>query len=65
MQGYQGYTLRKLRIWSHLLKKSLIENFIFLCGDKNITVTFKCVCECIEKPVKLDGIVFAKILDSL
>ena len=23
---------RKLRIWSHLLKKSLMENFIFLCG---------------------------------
>ena len=23
---------RKLRIWSHLLKKSLTENFIFLCS---------------------------------
>ena len=23
---------RKLRIWSHLLKKSLMENFIFVCG---------------------------------
>ena len=23
---------RKLRIWSHLLKKSLMENFIFLCS---------------------------------
>ena len=23
---------RKLRIWSHLLTKSLIENFIFLCS---------------------------------
>ena len=23
---------RKLRIWSHLLKKSLLENFIFLCS---------------------------------
>ena len=23
---------RKLRIWSHLLKKSVMENFIFLCG---------------------------------
>ena len=22
-----------LRIWSHLLKKSLMENFIFLCSD--------------------------------
>ena len=25
---------RSLRIWSHLLKKSLIENFIFLCSAK-------------------------------
>ena len=24
---------RKLRICSHLLKKSLVENFIFLCND--------------------------------
>ena len=24
---------RKLRIWSHLLKKSLMENFFFLCSD--------------------------------
>ena len=24
---------RKLRIWSHLLKKFLMENFIFLCSD--------------------------------
>ena len=24
---------RKLRIWSHLLKKSLMENFIFLCRE--------------------------------
>ena len=23
---------RKLRIWSHLLKKSLLENFIFFCA---------------------------------
>ena len=23
---------RKLRIWSHLLKKYLMENFIFLCS---------------------------------
>ena len=23
---------RKLRIWSHLLRKSLMENFIFLCS---------------------------------
>ena len=23
----------KLRIWSHLLKKPLVENFIFLCRD--------------------------------
>ena len=25
-----------LRIWSHLLKKSLMENFIFLCSDKKL-----------------------------
>ena len=24
---------RKLRIWSHLLKKSLMENLVFLCSD--------------------------------
>ena len=27
---------RKLRIWSHLLKKSLMENFIF-CAVKKVT----------------------------
>ena len=26
---------RKLRIWSHLLKKSLMENFIILCSVLN------------------------------
>ena len=26
-------TERKLRIWSHLLKKSLMENFHLLCSD--------------------------------
>ena len=46
---------RKLRIWSHLLKKSLMENFIFcavydLCGNVllisyiNITKSFKIWC---------------------
>ena len=46
---------RKLRIWSHLLKKSLMENFIFcavydLCGNVllisyiNITKCFKIWC---------------------
>ena len=24
---------RKLRIWSHLRKKSLMENFIFMCSE--------------------------------
>ena len=28
--------LRKLWIWSHLLKKSLMENFIFLCSVLSI-----------------------------
>ena len=27
-----------LRIWSHLLKKSLMENFIFLCSEGNENV---------------------------
>ena len=27
---------RKLRIWSHLLKKSLIENFIFCAEDSGV-----------------------------
>ena len=31
-------TRRKLWIWSHLLQKSLIENFIF-CGAKNEIIT--------------------------
>ena len=35
---------RKLRIWSHLMKNSLIENFIFLCSDSldfiNILIIF-------------------------
>ena len=34
---------RKLRIWSHLLKKSLMENFIFLCSDRcTATLTKRC-----------------------
>ena len=28
-----GQIHRKLRIWSHLLKKSLMENLVFLCSD--------------------------------
>ena len=28
---------RKLRIWSHLLKKSLTENFIFWAANEDIT----------------------------
>ena len=35
---------RKLRIWSHLLKKLLIENFIF-CAVQN-TASFKGWLEC-------------------
>ena len=27
---------RKLRIWSHLMKKFLIKNFIFLCSDPQV-----------------------------
>ena len=33
-QKYEHYT-RKLRIWSHLLNKSLMENFIFLCSGRH------------------------------
>ena len=29
--------LRKLRIWSYLLKKSFMENFVFLCSVNDIT----------------------------
>ena len=32
--------LRKLRIWSHLLKKSLIENFIF-CAVPNAIIPLR------------------------
>ena len=33
---------RRLRIWSHLLKKSLMENFIFLCEvNKSVCATVK------------------------
>ena len=34
---------KKLRIWSHLLKKSLMENFIFFCAVKlsNLCTYFK------------------------
>ena len=32
---------RKLRIWSYLLKKSFMENFIFVqCNFYNLTFTF-------------------------
>ena len=29
-----------LQIWSHLLNKSLMENFIFLCSEKNSLGSF-------------------------
>ena len=32
---------RKLRIWSHLLKKSLIKNFIFLWSDRVLSTPLK------------------------
>ena len=31
-----------LRLWSHLLKKSLEENFIFLCND-TVDITYVCL----------------------
>ena len=27
-----------LRIWSHLLKKFLMENFIFLCNNSSVSI---------------------------
>ena len=34
-------THRKLQIWSHLLKKSLMENLFFLCSESVITKKFQ------------------------
>ena len=34
---------RKLQIWSHLLKKFLMENFIFLCSGDNGDNTWLCI----------------------
>ena len=31
---------RKLQIWSHLLKKSLMENFIFCAVEETILLTY-------------------------
>ena len=46
---------RKLRIWSLLLKKSLMENFIFLCGVskrfKRLTSDFEIASMLPELPV--------------
>ena len=48
-----------LRIWSHLLKKSLMENFIFLCSFYNLMSVFnlksrycKTFRKTVENPVK-------------
>ena len=30
----------KLRMWSHLLEKSVMENFIFFCSDADIKKSF-------------------------
>ena len=35
---------RKRRNWSHLLKKSLMENFIFYAVIGNKSLTFSCIC---------------------
>ena len=39
---------RKMRIWSHLLKKSLMENFIF-CAVRYIFITLE---KCTEDQIK-------------
>ena len=36
---------RKLWIWSHLLEKSLMENFIFLCSVSDIYQTLLNICD--------------------
>ena len=41
-------TPRKLQIWSHLLKQSLMENFIF-CAMKILTSTNKFILNCLFK----------------
>ena len=49
---------RKLRIWSHLLKKSLMKNFIFLCRIKIVlkVPSFFCLVNTADtkSPVSLD-----------
>ena len=42
LYGHSKYNQirRKLRIWSHLLKKSLMENFIFLCSASCFNYAF-------------------------
>ena len=55
---------RKLRICSHLLKKSLVENFIFLCNDhcilRFLQIRYKQVSapqnvgDSLEKPLPLN-----------
>ena len=36
---------RRLRIWSYLLKKSLMENFIFLCSESGTSKRKSSVCQ--------------------
>ena len=31
---------RNLRIWSHLLKKTLMESFIFFCSEKHLILNY-------------------------
>ena len=47
---------RKLRIWSHLLRKSLMENFIFLCNGQ---------CYFATNVVKLQFVITKKIPEEL
>ena len=41
--------VKKLQIWSHLLKKSLMENFIFLCSGTCWNIVWMCEIRCISK----------------
>ena len=41
LKSYVAKIRRKLRIWSHLLKKSLIENFIFCVVNGLALILYK------------------------
>ena len=48
---------RKLQTWSHLQKKSLLENFIFLCNDSHSSVKSLIYSEQKTSQVKFTSII--------